>query len=70
MNQVSYFKVGETKALKIKASVEKKYGKIPCEEEQDRAKVSADSVIVAMGGHSRLEELQILKTYKEIKNGK
>lgn len=64
-----YFGVGETKALKIKASVASNYGVIPCELPQDRARVSADSVIKSMGGQSRLEELQIYKTYKEIKNG-
>lgn len=67
---MAYFSVGETKASEIKANVKKRYGNIPCEAEQERAKVSADKVISVMGGHGRLEELQIYKTFMEATNGK
>lgn len=63
-----YYDFSMTKATEIKVDVEKIHGTPSYCANKDRTSVKADDVIRFMGGTSRLEEMQLIKTATEIDN--
>lgn len=55
----AFYGISKVKAEEIKTKVQKENGEIWLDLDSERKSVKADDVIKAMGGNSRLEEMQI-----------